>query len=221
MKENYTADELRDAANTIWDAICNNDFEYPNSKDTLFSGNRYYWKLNACIGGHDSADAYVCGYANAAKLLARIVICSGRGMDTLVYPIVYLYRHCLEIQLKSLIRSGTYISGTTIDAELDEVLGNHNLMNLWNRFQPFFQEISGHNKDFDSVKKGMESCINQIHMIDPASFAFRYDRSKKSRDHNLEGIKHINILQFCENVEKLTNMLDAIGCEFSEAEGYV
>lgn len=220
MRENYTAEEIRDAANTIWDTIYDNEFAYPNSKDVLFSGNKDCWKLNACISSYDSAGAYALGYLNAAKLLARIVIFSERSMDTLVYPIVYLYRHYLEIQLKSLIRRGACVTGVAIDAKLEEVLVSHNLMKLWNKFQPFFQEISGHNKDFNSVKKGMESYINQIHVIDPVSFAFRYDRLRNSRDRNLEGTSHINILQFCENVEKLTNMLDAIGCEFFNAEGY-
>jgi hypothetical protein len=125
------------------------------------------------------------------------------------------------MSLKNLIRSGATITGATIDQRLAEALSGHNLMNLWNRFKPFLEEISGHNEDFESVKKGMESYINQIHAIDPVSIAFRYDRSKTSMSHNLDGIEYINILQFCQNFEKLTDLIEGIGCEFGAALEYV
>jgi aspartate carbamoyltransferase regulatory subunit len=93
-------------------------------------------------------------------------------------------------------------------------------MALWNRFVPFFTEISGHNNDFEKVKKGMSSYINQIHKIDPSSVAFRYERSKNQQKCNLEEVKHINIFIFCQNMEKLTDLLDGISCEFEVALDY-
>ena len=77
-------------------------------------------------------------------------------MDTLVYPITFLCRHYLELKLKLLIRYGISITGTTINEKLEETLVNHNRMNLWNQFKPFFKEVSGHSDDFETVRKGME-----------------------------------------------------------------
>jgi hypothetical protein len=112
------------------------------------------------------------------------------------------------------------ITDTPIDSKLEKILEEHNLMALWNRFIPFLTEISGHNNDFEKVKKAMESYINQIHQIDPSSVAFRYDRSKNQKEHNLKEIKHINIGIFCQNMEKLTDMLEGISCEFGVALDY-
>jgi len=66
----------------------------------------------------------------------------------------------------------------------------------------------------------MESYINQIHQIDPISIAFRYQRSRNGQKCNLEEIKHINIGLFCQNMEKLTGLLEDISCEFGVALDY-
>lgn len=132
-----------------------------------------------------------------------------------------MYRHYLEIKLKHLIRYGAYITDTAIDKKLEDVLGNHDLLNLWNNFQPFFERISGHHSSFEDVKKEIESYINQIHVIDPASFTFRYDLSKSTKKHNLEKIERINILHFSLNMKQLTSLLEDIYGEFDDAFQYV
>ncbi len=216
MTDNSSIDKLSDAAKTLLRDLISSPSDYPNSKDKLFVDCQELWPLNACIHKFDGIDAYAIGYLNAAKLLARIVIYSQSRMDTLVYPIIYLYRHYLEIRLKDLIRQGANITGTPTDERLEEILnGSHHLMKLWNNFKPFFIKVSGGNGDFDNVKKGMESYINQIHAIDPASFTFRYDRAKHSTEHNLEKHERINLFHFCQNMEKLTRLIEGTNNEFS------
>lgn len=220
MNNEQTFEELQIVAQALCYSIIDNSLEYPNSKDKLFTSSGDLWIYNACIDKFNGINAYAEGYLEAAKLLARIVIYSQSKMDTLVYPIIYLYRHYLEIKLKDLIRHGANITGTTIDEKLERELGEHNLMVLWNRFKPFFKEVSGYNDSFEDVKKGIESYINQIHAIDPKSFTFRYDRPKNSTVHNLEKFERINIFHFCQNMEKLTELIEGIDCEFHEALSY-
>lgn len=221
MSDEQPYEELEKAARALCYSIIDSSFEHPNSKDKLFVDSREMWPLNACVDKFNGINAYAAGYLDAAKLLARIVIYSRSKMDTLVYPIIYLYRHYLEIKLKDLIRQGAAITDTIIDEKLKQALGEHNLMVLWNRFKPFFEEISGYNDSFNEVRKGMESYINQIHSIDPASFTFRYDRSKNSKAHNLENVERINLFHFCQNMEKLTDLIEGIDCEFDAASDYV
>jgi hypothetical protein len=221
MSNEQSHEELEKAARALCFSIIDSSFEYPNSKDKLFVDSSYLWSLNACIDKFNGINAYATGYLDAAKLLARIVIYSRSKMDTLVYPIIYLYRHYLEIKLKDLIRQGANITDSLIDEKLEQALGEHNLMVLWNRFKPFFEAISGHNDSFNDVKKGMESYINQIHSIDPASFTFRYDRPKNSTVHNLDKIERINLFHFCQNMEKLTGLIEGIDCEFHAALDWI
>ena len=110
--------ELQFAAQILYESTIDESFEYPNSKDKLFADNKDFWQLNACIDKFNGIAAYASGYLEAAKLLARIVIYAQRHMDTLVYPIIYLYRHYLEIQLKDLIRTGANITNTAVDEKL-------------------------------------------------------------------------------------------------------
>jgi hypothetical protein len=221
MDDEYDIEKLEEAARLLYSSITSEASEYPNSKDKLFTSQKDSWHLNACISSYDKIGPYTAGYLDAAKLLARIVIFSGRGMDTLVYPIIYLYRHYLEIELKSLIKCGIDVTGTSTDDKVKEILGSHNLMKLWNGFKPFFEKISGHNQDFGDVRKGMEAYISQIHQIDPESFAFRYDRSRDLKTRNLEGVEQINILHFCQTMEKLTDLLVGISYEFDVALSHV
>lgn len=194
--------------------------DLPNSKDKLFTDDKDYWHLNACISSFDKTAAYSIGYLKAAQLISRIVIYSGQQPDTLLYPIVYLYRHYLEIMLKDLISDGLEIRGETVSSELKEILGQHNLMKLWNNFKPFFCEVCGTDSDFEAVKKAMESYINQMHCIDPEAISFRYDKSKTGKQ-SLEGIERINILNFCRNMEKLSLLIEGISMQFSDALDHV
>ena len=64
--------------------------------------------FNACLNfTHDQLELYVSGYKHAAEILNRHVL-ENRviGFDTLVYPIIFLYRQYIELQLKSLIKYG-------------------------------------------------------------------------------------------------------------------
>ena len=61
------------------------------------------WKNNACLNWcHDPMHLYISGYKDAADILANRVIESGNNQDSLVYPIAFLYRQYIELQLKNI-----------------------------------------------------------------------------------------------------------------------
>jgi hypothetical protein len=72
----------------------------PRKSDVLF-GSGTDWQVNACINGIDEEASYQDGYRRAALHLADYVCDTAKGQDFLVYPIVYLYRHHIELRLKS------------------------------------------------------------------------------------------------------------------------
>src|SRR5260370_16784696 len=70
------------------------------------------WETNACLRGATDY-AYAEGYRLAARLIADHVIEKRWDTDFLVYPIVFLYRHNVELQLKRLIPQGAFLADHT------------------------------------------------------------------------------------------------------------
>jgi hypothetical protein len=85
----------------------------PRKSDVLF-GLGTDWQANACVNGIDDSMAYQDGYRRAARHLAEYVCETERGQDYLVYPIVYLYRHHIELTLKSIISVACFLVDYTL-----------------------------------------------------------------------------------------------------------
>ena len=95
--------------------------------------------ITACLNaswGSDQA-AYTEGYRRGARLLVEYVAENARDQDFLVYPILFLYRHHIELALKNLVMQAPYL----IDRDLTDVeksrLGKHRLDWLWCHFHNY------------------------------------------------------------------------------------
>jgi hypothetical protein len=74
--------------------------------------------------------------ADAALQLAEYVCDAGRGQDFLVYPIVYLYRHHIELALKSIINVACFVVDYTLTKKDLYTLDHHDLAELWKLARP-------------------------------------------------------------------------------------
>jgi len=63
------------------------------------------WQNNACLNFNDPQYSYSLGYREAANFLA-INAADHHMQDLFIYPIAFLYRHHLELQLKLIIETG-------------------------------------------------------------------------------------------------------------------
>src|SRR4030042_2814002 len=78
----------------------------PSAEDKLFTTAEDWWN-NACLNFiHNGWSIYAIGYKDAADILVSHIEEKRRYQDTLVYPIVFLYRQYLELALKDIIRKG-------------------------------------------------------------------------------------------------------------------
>ncbi len=74
------------------------DFPWPQKGDRLFGADSDWWH-NACPNyAWNPWHAYSTGYRCAADILVAFIDSSGREQDTLVYPIVFLYRSILNLR---------------------------------------------------------------------------------------------------------------------------
>jgi hypothetical protein len=86
----------------------------------------------------------------------------------LIYPIMFLYRHCIEITLKDLLELGSI---TKIMKE-NETLG-HDLMKIWSNSLALTEAVQG-KKMRDDFDDSFGPLISAMHAADPKGDGFRY-----------------------------------------------
>ena len=202
----------------------------PRKSDVLF-GSGTDWKANACVNSFDAfgrrviATAYQDGYRRAALQLAEYVCEARQGKDFLVYQIVYLYRHHIELTLKSIINSAAFVIDYTLTEKDLDMLGRHDLAKLWNLARPMLNpacSLGGSPALPPDDLEGIDSYIDQLHQHDPDGQRFRYSTTKvkgqkaRTRSFLPADLKHINIRNFTIGMEKLSDYLDTLDRWFGD-----
>ena len=176
--------------------------------NSLFSGDKD-WKANACLNwGPDTMSLYIEGYRKAADKLVDEAVESGTNQDILVFPISFLYRQYIELQLKQIISESNIFldEGATFPQ-------HHKINDLWKKAYSLMNRIT---KDHDNTIKdyitnkdvqGIKKIITEFVKIDPDSFSFRYPKDKKGNK-NLEGIKYINLRKLHDQMKILKEKLN-------------
>lgn len=176
--------------------------------NSLFSGDQD-WRANACLSWSlDSMGLYIEGYKKAADKLVCDVMETGTNQDTLVFPISFLYRQYIELQLKHIIRESRVFLEK--GAKFPE---HHRIKDLWNTANSLMaQIIKEHDKSISDyiTKEDIEAIkiiITEFVNVDPESFAFRYPNDKKGNK-NLDGIEYINLRKLHDQMEIIKEKLD-------------
>jgi hypothetical protein len=166
---------------------------------------------------------YLEGYRRGAKQLAEGVCEKGSNQDFLVFPIVFLYRHHVELALKRLLELIADLAEEDLDHKCQKDLERHNIEQLWADFKRFLRT--------DKIKslcgltlpsmdiEGVDSYIQQVSVIDPDAQAFRYARNKKGEASLPETLTNINIAVFADHMERLCSLLDGIDSYLDHVRG--
>lgn len=191
----------------------------PRKADVLFGSGSDY-QANACVSYGFGDITYQDGYRRAALHLAEHVCETGRGQDFLVYPIVYLYRHHIEMVLKSLVSVGCILLDRELTDKKDvEALGRHDLAKLWKLARPLLNpvcELAGNPEFPPADLEGIDAYVRQLHEHDPDGQRFRYARTKNRKPSLHPDLRHINIGTFAVALEKLADYLDAVEAWFDD-----
>ena len=187
----------------------------PKKEDILFRGDLPDWHNNACLNVRPTGDelAYTEGYRRAARCLVEHVSKTGRSQDFLVYPVIFLYRHNIELCLKEIIQAALQLLNRNADEKQKKNLNGHRLDDLWRDAKSLLSEVAtsaGWQNLPKSDVDGIESYIRQISIIDPQSFSFRYARSKKGEKYIPPQLHHINLRHFLDHIETLVEYLDGL-----------
>ena len=192
----------------------------PSKADKLFRGDLRDWKSNACIRPADEY-AYREGYRRGAQILVRAVNRSERDQDFLVYPIVFLYRHHIELALKAIIGRAPYLIERPLTKAETHHLLDHRLDLLWQDFKPMARDITkaaGWNDLPSADVEGIDNYIQQLCEVDPRSYSLRYCHAKNGDASLPKELTHINLRHFGELMERLANYLYGLEAATSHLE---
>jgi len=151
------------------------------------------------------------GYMRAGAALVDRAMEESFERDMLIYPILFTYRHGLEVAIKWILdRYGRY-------AAIAQYERDHKLDRLWQTCRQVIKEFSGDGADKDA--NIVEGIVMEFHRLDPKSFTFRYSTDKKGSPVPLPNsfIDLENLRDVMEGVNNFFEGLDAQCSELSSA----
>jgi hypothetical protein len=128
----------------------------------------------------------------------------------MVFPILFLYRHYLELTLKEIILTATQYLEKSHDA-----INSHNVSQLWEEAKKLISQVDLDIPNDDMV--AVENQISQFHSLDKSSMTFRYPVDKQGNVFkNLSD--YINIENIREIVDGLHAWCFGLVCVLGEYE---
>ena len=141
-------------------------------------------KTRACFGWQDIDSAFwglSFGYKNAADKLVDFAIQAGdnKTLDTFFFPIMYLYRHALEVSLKSIYHrfNGKVLHGHELDClwkkVRDEILNEIDSDEFFAMVQGYKKDAVRWVRDNDGLNE-IENLFKELQNWDKKSDTWRY-----------------------------------------------
>jgi hypothetical protein len=122
------------------------------------------------------------GYTLAANRLAASLLGAPRFPDYAAYPVVFLYRHALELSLKHIICGGIKLAAFRRMDEISEQLkNNHDLVELSRTAAKVLSLLFPEDEMIARLNTTVDAICRDWSQIDPRSDAYRYPIDTKGR----------------------------------------
>ncbi|MHB0885510.1 MAG: hypothetical protein ACYC41_06450 [Bacillota bacterium] len=186
------------------------DLPWPKPGPALLGPDGDWW--NNAVLNPTAAEwrIYAEGYARGAEILVRHVVDGNRDQDVLVYPIVFLYRHHLELALKDLIRRASDLLGRKLPPrDRNNPLYRHDLDRLWKLAKTLLKDVWPEGDEETLVV--VEQRITELAAVDKSSISFRYPENQDvDTTPSLPlDLTHINIRTLGEVMAEIVEFLSA------------
>jgi hypothetical protein len=162
-------------------------------------------------GAVNDLSAFAAGYHEAGKTLISNIEAAQGYRDYDGYPILFLYRHALELYLKAIVYRGAQLLGLISDEKVrtEKLLTSHKLTRLLPTIEAIFKAVGW---EWDFEVSGLKSfgdfadLIKEIEKIDPQSYCFRYPVNTTSE---AALPKHfiVNVVNFGKKMDSLLDLL--------------
>ena len=132
----------------------------------------------ALMGGLGYDDRLIAvGFLTATEALAKALKTDALHTHSLVYPLVFCFRHYLELMFKHLLRILRSFAPLS-EEEAAVALGQHDMRNLLNLILAAAESSSDSSFADSDDAKTLTMRVTEFHAKDASSFAFRYTRTK-------------------------------------------
>ena len=190
---------------SAFEKILDQEFRWPRPGDDPFAIPRGI--ADATIAEHNFSRFVLMmkGYNRAAESLVDRCLEDGRETDSLIFPFMFLYRHCLELQLKYIIN--TYGAHVGVAPAWD----THDLAKLWRQFKVVLDDFG--TDDPNDIDSSVEKTVAQFAKVDPKSSSYRYPCDNKG--------KPIPPIKSRLDLENLKDVMDGVFGYFSGCDVYL
>lgn len=149
--------------------------------------------------------AYDEGFRRAAEVLSDHVAHFPQDIPDLVMPIMYCYRHAVELRLKRLWTVAGWLERET--APTAKLPAIHDLLKLWETVQPIISSRAPAHRRSRFEVETAEGVIKELAELDPNGVSFRYDKTVKGEPSLSAGVS-INLENMWTVMPKLLELLD-------------
>lgn len=210
--------------------------ERPIENDILFKsrdGNNFnYATINSQKGINNEHSLFLLieGYRDASTKLLNDLLntddINWMKIDSLIYPIIFSFRHYLELIIKDTIRNYNLIDNKISPDEIG-FKKEHSILKLWSLLKDRII------KNYDNLDKeaynqceienfSVENMLNEINNIDENSFGFRYPFQTVGNGKNINskidfifsGLK-VDLNNLKSSMSKLINYFDGLNFQSS------
>jgi hypothetical protein len=150
---------------------------------------------------------YIEGYKLAPQILYQYVSEENRDQERLVYPILFLWQHFIEITLKYLNIS---FNLDTFDAS--ELKSNHKIKEHWHHVRNQIERHYGRsaNTEAEEWYNAVGTIIMELCSLTACDEGFRYPLNKTGQTSLNPNFSHIDLANIDQSMTKLGHLFECI-----------
>jgi len=191
------------------------DIKWPKRKDNPFQNedkdaNSRDWVSLRWLSSQSETDdvIYAEAYKRAGDVLINHITCENNRIPSDIYflPIAFMYRHCIELKLKKIVKLGLSLQLIQEEKHIQDALRSHKLIDIWKHARNILQRYFSNDSEKDI--RGAAGIIEAVNRIDKSGYGMRYPTSLEQNP-TLSNLPESASLLHLQNVfEALFNFLD-------------
>ena len=181
-----------------------NDKLWPSQGDKLFvedgllETTAYIMRTNVL-----TAISIAEGYARVAEI--AVTNCDREELNRIVYPVIFCYRHAVEVYLKFARTVARRLFQIPVDSTKRM---DHGLWEIWLELRPLIERCWP--KDPFEDLQATEAMIKEFDQVDRNAQRFRFPTANKSGVPHFPSDMNIDLVNFCHSGRKILGFLQ--GC---------
>ena len=150
------------------------------------------------------------GYRLAAKRLATLLLEAPRFSDYEAYPVIFLYRHSLELSLKHIIYMSVKLAAYRYIEEIGDKLHNtHDLCSLAKATRESLALLFPEDEFLRKIIPVVEKTSVELSELDSDSYGYRYPIDRHGKP-STKRHQSVNLESFASHMSSVLDDLDTI-----------